>query len=183
MSTKVVTTDLVRFSYAYVFNPKANEDGGKLKYSVSIIIPKTATGTIAKINAAVEVAKKEGVGKWGGKLPVGLKMPLRDGDLERPGDPVYEGCYFLNASSVQKPGVVDANMNPIIDPEEFYSGCWGRVALNFYAFNAEGKNKGVAAGLQNLQKVRDGERLSGNGSSPEQDFAEFAGAGAYDDLM
>lgn len=164
--TKVVTGK-ARLSYVQLFEPKA-DDQGKLKYSVAILIPKTDKATIDKINAAVEVAKQEGkAGKWGGKLPPNLKLPLRDGDTERDA-PEYKGHYFINANSLQKPGVVDANVQPILDRGEVYSGCYGRVSLNFYPFDSKG-NKGVGAGLQNVQKLADGEPLSGR-SRAEDDF-------------
>lgn len=77
---------------------------------------------------------------------------------------------FVNANSDNRPGIVDINLNPIIEKEDFYSGCYGRASINFYAFNTNG-NKGVACGLNNLQKLADGERLSG-GSSAEEDFGQ-----------
>lgn len=175
-STKVITGK-VRFSYAHVFEPKSIEDGGEKKYSVNLIIPKTDTVTIEKIEEAVEAAKVAGkASKWGGKIPTNLKLPLRDGDAERPDDENYENSYFINASSRNKPGIVDVNKDEIMTKDEFYSGCYGRASVNFYAFNVSG-NKGIAAGLNNLQKLEDGEHLAG-GSSAAEDFAED-----FDDLM
>lgn len=171
MSKTKVVTGKVRFSYAQVFEAKAIEEGNTPKFSVSIIIPKSDKTTIAKIEKAVEAAKQEGRGKWNSKIPAVLKTPLRDGDLERPEDEAYENSMFFNASSNRKPGVVDADINPIMDRDEFYSGCYGRASINFYAYNASG-NKGIAAGLTNLQKLEDGERLGGGGSTAEQDFGD-----------
>lgn len=171
MSETKVITDKVRFSYAHVFEPAAIEEGQEKKYSVAIIIPKKNKKLVDKINAAIEAAAEEGKAKFGGKIPANLKKPLRDGDAERPDDEAYQGAYFINANSARKPGVVDANLDPILDKDEFYSGCFGRASLNFYAFNVSG-NKGVACGLNNLQKLEDGERLSG-GSTAEEDFGEF----------
>lgn len=168
-STKVIT-GLVRFSYAQVFTPKAIKEGDEPKYSVSILIPKTDTVTLEKINKAIEAAKVAGIAKIGknGKVPAGIKLPLRDGDTEREDDQNYEGHYFINASSFKAPGIVDKSCQPILDQDEFYSGCYGRASINFYAFNSNG-NKGIACGLQNLQKLKDGERLAG-GSTAEEDF-------------
>ena len=98
-----------------------------------------------------------------------LRTPLRDGDLERPDDPAYANAYFVNANSTTAPGVVDANRNEILDKSEVYSGCYGRASISFYAFNANG-NKGIACGLNNLQKIKDGEPLGGRASA-ESDFA------------
>jgi len=181
--TKVVFKQLVRFSYANVFEPRASEEGGKLKYSVSILIPKSNTADLAAVRKAIAAATEEGkTSKFGGKIPqVNFKNPLRDGDLEKEGDPTYEGCYFINATSVNKPGLVDANLNPILDKADFYSGCWGRAAVNFFPFNNNG-NKGIACGLNNIQKVKDGEPLGGSASRPETDFAEFATADENDFL-
>lgn len=164
--TKVVTGK-VRLSYVNVFEPRAAQPGQEAKYSLCVLIPKSDKETLAKVQAAVEAAKQAGVATWGGKIPAGLKMPLRDGDTERD-SPEYKGCYFINCNSKQKPGVVDAAVNPILDQSEMYSGCYGRVSINFYAYNQNG-NKGIGAGLQNVQKVADGEPLSGR-SRAEDDF-------------
>lgn len=168
-STKVVTGK-VRFCYANVFEAVAMNEGETPKYSVCILIPKTDTQTIDKINKAVEAAKQAGKAKIAdknGKIPSTLKTPLRDGDEERGDDPAFEGMYFINANSSRKPSIVDADLNPIMNKDEFYSGCWGRASINFYAYNVQ--SKGVAAGLNNLQKLEDGESLMG-GSSAEEDF-------------
>ena len=165
-STKVVT-GVVRLSYAHVWEPKSI-NGSEPKYSVSILIPKTDKETLSKIKAAVDAAKEEGKSKWKGKIPANLKMPVRDGDTEREDDEVYEGHYFINANSSKAPQIVDLYRNPITDEDQLYSGCYARVSVNFYPFDVNG-NKGIACGLNNIQKVKDGERLGG-GSTAEQDF-------------
>ena len=165
-----VMTGMVRFSYCNIAEPKSI-NGSVPKYSISLIIPKSDTETIKKIEAAIEEAIQDGVGKFGGKIPPRgvLKLPLRDGDTERD-DEVYKDCYFINANSKTKPGTVDKNVQPI-DVEEIYSGCYGRATLNFYAFNSNG-NKGIAAGLGNLQKIKDGEPLGGR-KRAEDEFTVF----------
>ncbi len=171
LTTKVVTGK-VRFSFLNVFEPKAMNEGDIPKYSACILIPKSDTKTLDAINKAIEAAKQVGKAKIAdknGKIPTMLKTPLHDGDLEREDDPAFEGCYFLNASSSYKPSIVDRDIQPILDRDEFYSGCYGRVSLNFYAYNVQ--SKGIAAGLNNIQKLEDGERLAGPGSA-ESDFAE-----------
>lgn len=168
-TTKVVTGK-VRFSYANVWEPRAMEGSDRAKYSVSILIPKTDSATLSRVTEAIGTALKEGIAKLGGKIPPTWKSPLRDGDTERPDNPEYAGHMFVNANSDNRPGIVDINLNPIIEREDFYSGCYGRASINFYAFNTNG-NKGVACGLNNLQKLADGERLSG-GSSAEEDFGQ-----------
>lgn len=169
MSSTKVVTGKVRFSYAHVFEPKAIEEGMTPKYSVSLIIPKKDKATIDKIKAAIAAAIEEGKAKLGGKIPSNYKNPLRDGDVDRPDLEEYQNSYFISANSNNKPALVDGDLNPILDKEEFYSGCFGRASVNFYAFNTNG-NKGVACGLNNLQKLEDGERLGGGRSSAEEDF-------------
>ena len=167
-TTKVVT-GIVRLSYANVWEP-ASINGSKPKYSVSLIIPKSDSKTIADINAAIDAAIQEGAAKFGGKIPnkAALKLPLRDGDIERD-DEAYKGSYFVNANSTTAPEVVDRSLQRILDRNEVYSGCYARVSINFYAFNSNG-NRGVACGLGNIQKVRDGEPLGGKTSAAD-DFA------------
>lgn len=165
-ATKVIIP--CRISFANIWEAKSI-NGGEEKYSVSCVIPKSDKKTIAKIQKAVEAAKEDGkTRKWSGKIPPNLKLPLRDGDIDRPDDENYEDCYFLNASSKDAPQVVDRKVNPVLDPMMVYSGCYCNVSVNFYAFNANG-NRGVAAGLGNIQFVRDGERLSGKASA-DADF-------------
>lgn len=172
--TKVVTGKDTRWSYCNAWEPKAI-NGGTPKYSVSLIIPKSDTATVEKIKAAIQAAYEEGTSKLKGNgktVPAlsALKTPLRDGDLERPDDAAYANSYFVNANSATAPGIVDANCQPIIDRSEVYSGVYGRASINFYAFNSNG-NKGIACGLNNLQKIRDGEPLGGK-SRAEDDFAD-----------
>jgi len=137
-----IVTGKVRFSYAHVFQPQAAVEGGTPKYSVSIIIPKSDTETVAKFQKAFEDAANTNAAFFGGAVPKGLKGGLRDGDAEKD-DPAYANSYFVNANSANKPGVVDADMNAIIDPSEFYSGCYGRASVTLYPYNASG-SKGIA---------------------------------------
>lgn len=171
--TKVITGVNTRWSYVNAWEAKSI-NGGAPKFSVSLIIPKSDTRTIEKIQAAIQAAYEEGQGKLKGNgksvpaLSV-LKTPLRDGDAERPDDEAYADAYFINANSATAPGIVDANCNPILERSEVYSGVYGRASINFYAFNSNG-NKGIACGLNNLQKIRDGKPLGGK-SRAEDDFA------------
>ena len=165
--TKVITGPNTRWSYANVWEAKSI-NGGAPKFSVSLIIPKSDTKTVEKIKAAIQAAYEEGESKLKGNgktvpaLSV-LKTPLRDGDLERPDDEAY-------ANSGTAPGIVDADRQPILDHSEVYSGVYGRASINFYAFNSNG-NKGLACGLNYLQKMRDGEPLGGK-TRAEDDFAD-----------
>lgn len=174
--TKVVVGE-IRLSYVHVFEPVAVGNSADKKYSVSLIIPKSNTKLVEEIKAAIKAAYTDGItSKWQGKEPAKgtWKNPLRDGDIERSEDEAYQGAYFLNATSKTAPGVV--KMNPTGNPkyvaitaqEELYSGCFGYVSVNFYPFVNTG-NKGVACGLNNVLKTRDGEFMGGRASA-ESDF-------------
>lgn len=166
VKTKFVTGK-VRFSYAHVFQP-AETPNGTMKYSVSILIPKTDKDTVARFNKAFEDTKAANAAVWGGTVPKMLKGGLRDGDAEKD-DATYAGHYFINANSNEKPGVVDADLNPIMDQSEFYSGCYGRASITLYPYDTSG-SKGIAAGLNNVQKLEDGDKLGG-ATSAAADFA------------
>lgn len=170
---KVITGPQTRWSFCNVWEAKSI-NGGTPKYSVSLIIPKSDTVTVDKINAAIQAAYTEGESKLKGNgrsVPPlsAIKTPLRDGDMERPDDEAYKNSYFINANSAVAPSIVDADRNVILERSEVYSGVYGRASINLYAFNSNG-NKGIACGLNNLQKIRDGEPLGGK-SRAEDDFA------------
>ena len=172
-ATKVIIP--CRISFANIWEPKSI-NGSEEKYSVSCIIPKSDKKTLERIHKAVEVAKQIGISKkWGGKIPANLKLPLRDGDIDRPDDEAYADAMFLNANSKDAPQIVDRKVQPIIDPMECGSGDYCNVSVNFYAYNANG-NRGVAASLGNLQKIKDGERLAGR-TSAASDFTEVESDG------
>lgn len=181
VSTKVVTGK-VRFSYLHVFEPQAIKEGDEKKYSVSLIIQKSDKATLSDIKKGIEAATEIAKTKLGGKLPKNFKLPLRDGDEDREDDDAYENTFFLNASGKRKPGLVDKDLNPIMDRDDLYSGCYGRASISFYYFDSNG-SKGIACGLNNLQKLKDGDALSGGASA----VADFGAAPAIidedDDLM
>jgi len=177
ISETSVRLGLVRFCYANVFSPKKNEDGTDGKYSVQILIPKKDTEALKLIENAIEAAKNNGkTSKWNGKIPPAskLKLPLRDGDEEFPEDETYADMWFMNASNPSAPGVrvlENGALCEALDSDDFFSGCWGCVTVGFFPYNTSG-NMGIAAGLNNVVKIKDGERLSG-GTSAEQDFADL----------
>ena len=164
--TKVITGKNTRLSYFHGWEPVSINSSPE-RYSVSVLIPKDDTETVNAINNAVNTAIEEGIGKFGGKKPnkASLKLPLRDGDTER-NDEAYAGHWFINANSRTAPQIVDKAVKPILDRDEVYSGCYARVSLNFYAFNSNG-NKGIACGLGNIQKIKDGEPLGGRCSGTD----------------
>lgn len=191
MSTQI-TTGKVRFSYCSLFEPRAAVAGGQENYSVTLLIDKGDKFTLDKIKAAIEEAKQNYLQKNSGKkLPSNLKTTLHDGDGERPNGgefgPECAGCYVITVSSKNKPVLVDKNKMPITDPQDLYSGCYGRAIINFFVYDTNG-NKGISAGLNGVMKLHDGEPLSGGvvTDSDWDDDWEDPDAGAnsdYDDLL
>lgn len=169
-----ITTGKVLLSFVHVFKPTAIEEGQEPKYNMQVIVSKKDKATLAKINAAVDATTKKVLAeKYGNKMPKKWKTPLRDGDEEKEDEEAYENSFFFAATSKRKPKVVDKNFNEILDPEELYSGCYAAVCINFYAFDVAG-NKGIAAGLESIMKLSDGEPLGGSGGNVRDDFADFA---------
>lgn len=164
-----VITGKVRLSFTKnVFTP--DEKGS---YSIMILVDKKDKETLAKINGVVDKFKTDAkaVTIWGSKFLASFKTPLRDGDTERDTGkyPEYKGHYFINANTYNRPGVVDAQKNDIIDKSELYSGCYGRVSIMPAAYNVDG-NKGIKFYLNNVQKLADGEPLGSSVSNAADDF-------------
>ena len=171
-SPTLVVTGKVRLSFAHLFEPHAVDEDAKAKYGTAILISKKDLYTLGKLDAALEAAKEEYKKKYGeGKLPPAakFKLPLRDGDEEKPDDKAYQGHYFMNCSSDSKPRIVDINLNEILNKTQVYSGCYCRVSINLYPF--KNKSMGIAAGLNNVQFIEAGESLGG-GTRAEDDFSE-----------
>lgn len=169
-STKVVTGP-VRLSYVHLFEPYSNNPDQEAKYSCVLLIPKSDKATLRKLESAIEAAKEAGKhSRFGGSIPKNLKLTLRDGDeeadLER--NPEYEGHMFMSVNSKTRPGIVDKDVNPIMDSTEVYSGCFARVSINAFAYNTQG-NRGISFGLNHVQKIADGDFLGGR-SRAEDDF-------------
>lgn len=172
MGTQVVTKTPVRMSYCFLNAPRKNDDGTEGKYGAMLLIPKTDTATVKQLNDAIEAARVAGAAK-GIRNARNLQSPLRDGDGQKPrgGDygPECKGCWVLNSSSKRQPKVVDRRVQPIIDPDEIYSGMWAIVDINFAAFSMS-SNSGISCYLNNLQKVRDDEPLGGAVARPDDVF-------------
>lgn len=179
---KRVVTGKVRLSYCHLITPRAQEQGGKLKYSVTLLIPKSDVATKQKIDAAIQAAIQEGVAsRWNGARPVQPPIPIHDGDgLKTTGEPFGEECkghWVMTASSEQKPQIVDAFLNEIINATEIYSGMYGRVSIRFFAYASNGK-KGIGCGLNNVQKLEDGVPLGGR-TNANDDFGGGYTAPSY----
>lgn len=168
--TKVITGK-VRLSYVHLFEPYSNSEDQEEKYSCVLLIPKSDKATLKKLRAAIEAAAEAGKNtKFNGSIPKNLKTTLRDGDEEGDLDknPEYEDHMFMSVSSKTKPGIVDQNVDPIMDSTEIYSGCYARVSINAFAYNTQG-NRGISFGLNHVQKLADGDFLGGR-SRAEDDF-------------
>jgi hypothetical protein len=165
MATKLMLKN-VRLSYANLFEPRENKNG-ELRYSTALLIPKDHP-QVEALKAAIDA---EGEGKFGKKWETMAKKnyPLHDADEDGKADdePAYEGHYYINASSKRKPQVVDRQVQPILDESEMFSGCWGNVSIAIFAFEVP-ENKGVSFGLNNVQKVKEGERLGGAPNADEE---------------
>lgn len=169
-----ITINGVRFSYANLFQPRPpfNNPNGDPKYSVTILVPKTNTAAKALIDQEIaRVIELAVSSKWGGVRPPQPAICVHDGDGPRPSDgssfdPECKGCWVFTASSKQAPFVVDGQVNPIIDPTQVYSGMWGNVSVDFYAYNSAGK-KGIGCGLNGVQKTRDDAPLSARVTAQE----------------
>ncbi len=172
MATKV-TTGKCRFSFCNIFEPKEPQGGGDPKYSVTLLIPKSDTMTLDKIKAAQREARENFCKRNGANaLPQQPNHTLHDGDGMRdsgdPYGPECKGCWVMTVSNKQKPLILDAFKNPITDPGEVYSGCYGRASINFYGYSFSGK-KGISAGLLAIQKLSDGEPFGTVGSADDFD--------------
>lgn len=169
-ATKVITGK-VRLSYVHLFEPYSNDPDQPEKYSCAILVPKSDKKTIKAIQDAQQAALEQGKdSRFNGKIPNNWKNTFRDGDEEADLDrnPEYAGHYFMNVSSKTKPGIVDKDVQPILDSTEIYSGCYARVSINAFPYSTSG-NKGVSFGLNHVQKLADGDFLGGR-SKAEDDF-------------
>lgn len=177
MNTTTITTGESRLSYVHVFEPAVPVGGGDPKYSVTVLLPKNDPSA-ATIFAAMDAALQAGINStFSGVMPPNPAKPVYDGDGTRPNGehfgPECKGCYVFTASSNRRPDIVDANIQPVLDRGAVYSGCYGRVNINFFTYNKAGK-RGVGCGLNSVQKLRDGEPLGGRVSAAEA----FGGAQA-----
>lgn len=177
MSTKMITGECT-LSYVHVWEP-AETPSGDEKFSVSILIPEGDKGTLKLVDKCVKAAIARGLekGKFTKAQVKALRLPLRNGteeveNGEKAENPEYRGHMFLNASSTRKPGVVGPDAKPILNQDDVYSGIIGRVDINFFPYNAAG-NRGIGVGLNNIMKLRDGERLDGR-MKAEDAFKDYA---------
>lgn len=180
MSETKVRTGKVRFGYLRVLEPYQGENDKEPKYSAMIIIDKTDKKTLDAFKSAFEAAKKQGVEKlpkWGGKVPGGVKLPIRDGDQDKPDSPELAGKYFINVkANVKFPPQIVKKENgvfvKITDPLTFQSGDYGYAVLNLFPYSSNGNN-GVSAGLNSICFAHKGDPLSGGGGNVNDDYADL----------
>lgn len=170
----------VRLSYVHLDQPHS-QNGGEAKYSCVVLVPKAPADNRAKIDAAIQAATERARAKFGAAFPAQPKISVHDGDGVRPSDgqPFGEeckGCWVFTASSRQRPRVVDVNLQDILDSTQIYSGMYANIGVTFFGYNAP-QNKGIGVGLENVQKISDGEPLGGTRASVDDDFAPLAQAG------
>lgn len=177
-SASLVTTGLARLSYCHLTVPRASAQNAEPKYSVTVLVPKTDAATKYAIDAAVQTAIQEGLANpraWNGRRPASPMLPLYDGDgVRRNGEPFGDECrghWVFSASCKDRPKVYDAGLQEILDPTQIYSGMYGRVNVRFYAYSKAG-NTGIAAALNMVQKLQDGEPLSGSRVTAEEAFGQ-----------
>lgn len=178
-SASLITTGMARLSYCHLTTPRAADQTAEPKYSVTVLIPKSDAATKYAIDAAIQTAIQEGVANpraWNGRRPVNPSTPIYDGDgTRRNGEPFGEECrghWVFTASCKDRPKVYDANLQEILDPTQIYSGMYGRVNVRFYAFSKSG-NTGIACALNMVQKLQDGEPLSGSRITAEEAFGQM----------
>ena len=148
-----------RFAYLNCWRPVAQYNGVQ-KYTVAAVVEKNDKATVTQLEDTIEFVKNQSVQLWGGRIPMNLKLPLHDGDEEKPDNAAFRNCYYINAKSKDAPQIVDSRVQPITDQTEVYSGCYGKISLTLYSYNFGGA-KGIAAWLGNIQKLRDGDRFTG----------------------
>lgn len=178
-----ITTGVGTLSFPHVFastatakTDNAGNPTGEKSYDIQIIIPKTQKDDI---RALLKAIKTVGEAKWGDNWRK-VRQPLRDGDKEA-GDltedgstkgekyPERLGCYFINARSNKPVGVYARDRSVIDNPDDLYGGCKGKINVTFYPYSTQG-NHGIAAGLNGVQKIADGEPFGGGKPTAESMF-------------
>lgn len=175
--TSLKTPPCILGPWPKVFEQGLPDDNGVRYYEFDLLFSPEAqqTAEYAALKAAVVATAKK---KWPDGTPEGSRNPLRkasakkrqaDGSSHYP-EAQFPGWTFMHVKSKNKPGVVDAQVREITDESEIYGGCTVRVSVGPYAYQKKG-NVGVAFGLNNLQKLKDGDPIGGAKSRPEDDFA------------
>ena len=140
---------------------KAKEFNGKSKFECTILVDKSAD--LAKLKTLV---KDMVIAKWG-KMPAKFTSPFKEGndkDLEK--YPTYADKIVLTASSQYMPQSIDDNMEEILDENDVFAGCEGRMAVSAFPWEYMGKH-GVSFNIVAYQKTGEGERIGGRANASE----------------
>lgn len=184
-----IRTCEVRLAYVNLLRPRANNNGGKPKYSVAALFPKGAD--IKLLQKAAEAAGREKFAdKFDTLLKAGkLRMPFKDqgennddeGELR---DGFQEGCVFISASANEdrRPPVVGPDLSSLTESNEVYSGMWARISIRPFAYDTDG-NRGVSFGLQAVQKIGDDDPLGGGGPVNVEKEFEAVDVESSDDVF
>ena len=169
-------TPVFRLSFPSLFQPSKPRNAKpeqEAKYSCAMLFAKGEN--LDKLKKAAADAARE---KWGDNIPKELKTPFRDQGAKEY-DGYEDGAIFITATSKQRPGIVNQRVEPIIDESEMYPGCYCQATVRAFAYGGgqTGFSPGIAFGLQNIQKVKDGDSLAGR-SKPEDEFQPLDGAAA-----
>lgn len=153
-----------RLDFVHVFEPWAFREHEMPKYSVTLIISKNDTDTIRKVHNALAQAYEKGKSKLQNTERKDIRSPLRDGDKERPDNPAYRNCWFINATNNGKfgaPIVCDRQKKVITDRNQLYSGVWGNVLVSFTAYSGgdSPSQKGIGCYFNAVQKTKDDARI------------------------
>lgn len=195
--TATIMTPVGIVCFSNIFTPRSYQPGQDPQYSMLLVFDKkqleqsyfkgnkllpqkekwqklrNMVGAAATTKFGEDEAKKLAARKK-------LKLPWRDGsEYDEYGEPFGDKSIFIRLSSKTPPGVVDASRNPIIDDSEFYSGCFARATAAVWPYDTKG-NKGITLLLNNVQKIADGERLSGSKKAAEDDFEDAEEGGSKD---
>lgn len=168
--TRVVTGEVILL-HPYLFEAQKYKNSSVAKYRTTIIIPKTETETIEKINKAIDEAIIQGKYKFGNEIPErsSLILPLKDGNDSESLDPVYYNSYFINASSDFPPKVVNKDNLPYLDKIIVPNYSYARIAIMFQAFNING-NKRISCSFNNVKLLDKRFDVSKYLPTPEEDF-------------
>ena len=159
---KAITPEF-RVSFPHLFEAYAFKPGDVEKFSMTMLFPKEVD-----ITALKELAQAAVIYKWpdADKRPEVIRSPFRDGNKKDYDG--YKDHIFVTCNSKTQPGIINQKKQEITSDAELYAGCYARATVVAYAYSYLG-NSGVSFGLNNIQKLRDGEPFSGKGKA-EDDF-------------
>ena len=156
-----------RVSYPSVFEAKADLQGDMF-YSITMLFDKDADLSGIK-KVCQELASQLG---WEKDK---YKTPLEDGNIKfndnKQQYSSYENMIVAKAKSKNRPGIVDRMKKDILNPSDFFGGCYARAQLTAKTYVMAGRN-GITFQLVNLQKTRDGEAFGRVAPDAKDVFSE-----------